>query len=292
MSLVAAEKIKVSPKIKSITVTEDKKLVIKWSKVANAEKYAVKRATDPMGTFEEIKWVKKCEYIDETAQENTIYWYKITAWKKLQGKKASTKTSGVKAAVISDIEPPKAVKANIDGAKGSITLKWKNCEESDGCVIGRRNDFFSQIIPIARLEGKTETYIDKNIVSGQPYHYSLQHYKKQDDEILYGNFSPEISAVCLDCGSVLSVKAIFGKKAEIYLRVVAGADGYIIERSDNKQGDFVEIGRTNDGLDLRFYDKLPKAFKTYYYRSRAYKKVSDKEFVSSPSKSVSFKSKF
>lgn len=292
MSLVAAEKIKVSPKIKSITATEDNKLIIKWSKVGNAEKYAVKRSTEPMGTFEELKWVKKCEYIDETAQENTIYWYKITAWKKLDGKKTSTKTSGVKAAIISDIEAPKAVSATADGNKVAVTLKWKNIQDSDGCIIGRRNDFFSQIIPIAKLDGKAETYVDKGVVSGQPYHYSLQHYKKDGDQLLYGNFSREVSTVCLDCGSVLNVRAIIGKKAEVCVRVVAGADGYIIERSDSKNGDFTEVGRTKGGLELSFYDKLPKAFKTYYYRCRAYKTVSDVEFISLPSKPVSFKSKF
>lgn len=289
MSLGAAEKIKVSPKIKSISVTEDKKLLIKWSKVPNAEKYAVKRATDPSGEFEHLTWVKKCEFTDETAEENTVYWYRITAWKKLEGKKTSTKSSGIKAAVVSYIAAPEKPTAKAEIKKTAITLKWKKTGDADGCVIGRRNDFFSQIVPV----GKTEctTFTDEGIVTGQPYHYSLQYYKKDGEKTLYGNFSEEVHCIHLDCGRVLTAKALHGKRSEIYLRLVAGADGYIIERSESEKGDFTEVGRTKSGLDLRFFDKLPKVFKTYYYRSIAFKNVGDIEFRSAPSKAVSLKSK-
>ena len=70
MSLGVAEKLKVSPKIKSITVNDERHIALKWSKVPLAEKYAVKRATDAGGEFEHLTWVKKCEFIDETAEEN------------------------------------------------------------------------------------------------------------------------------------------------------------------------------------------------------------------------------
>ena len=79
MSLGMAEKLKVSPKIKSITVNDERHIVLKWSKVPLAEKYAVKRATEAGGEFEHLTWVKKCEFTDETAEENTTYWYKDIA---------------------------------------------------------------------------------------------------------------------------------------------------------------------------------------------------------------------
>lgn len=288
MSLGAAEKIKVSPKIKSITVTDDKNLLIKWSKVGNAEKYAVKRAVDPSGEFEHLTWVKKCEFKDETAEENTVYWYRITAWKKLEGKKTSTKSSGIKAAVISDIAAPEGISAKAE-KKPAITVKWKKSANADGCVIGRRNDFFSQIVPVAKVDGSSFT--DEGIVTGQPYHYSLQYFKKDGDKMLYGNFSDEVHCIHLDCGRILSAKALHGKRAEISLRLVAGADGYIILRSESQDGEYEEVGRTKDGLDFRFYDKLPKAFRTYYYRAVAFKTVNDIQFTSNMSKTVSLKSK-
>ena len=290
MSLGVAEKLKVSPKIKSIDINEERQIVIKWSKVPLAEKYAVKRATEAGGEFEHLTWVKKCQFIDETAEENTTYWYKITAWKKLEGKKTSTKTSGVKAAVISDIKAPEKAQVKSKGKKVAIELKWKNAEGTDGCVIGRRNDFFSQIIPVAKVCG--ESFTDEGIVTGQPYHYSLQSFKKGEEKELHGNFSKEIHCIHLDSGRVLEGKSTLGRRVSLYLRVVAGADGYIIERSDSKDGTFKEVGRTSSGLDLRFYEKAPKAMKTYYYRCKAFKNVNDEIFESVPSATKAVKVKF
>ena len=290
MSLGVAEKLKVSPKIKSISVNDDRHIAIKWSKVPLAEKYAVKRATEAGGEFEHLTWVKKCEFIDETAEENTTYWYKITAWKKLEGKKTSTKTSGVKAAVISDMKAPEKASAKSKGKKVAIELKWKNPEGTDGCIIGRRNDFFSQIIPVAKVQG--ESFIDEGIVTGQPYHYSFQSFKKGEEKELHGNFSQEFHCIHLDCGRVLEAKGVIGKRVNLYLRVVAGADGYIVERSDSKDGTFTEVGRTKSGLETRFYDKAPKAFKTYYYRCTAFKSVNDEIFESVPSAVKAIKVKF
>ena len=279
MSLGATEKLKVSPKIKNITVTEERHIALKWSKVPLAEKYAVKRATEAGGEFEHLTWVKKCEFVDETAEENTTYWYKITAWKKLEGKKTSTKTSGVKAAVISDIKPPESISVISKGKKVALELRWKNAEGTDGCVIGRRNDFFSQIIPIAKVKG--ESYTDEGIVSGQPYYYCLQCFKDGEKE-LHGNFSSEYHCIHLDSGSILAIKKAMGKRVKLSLRLVAGADGYIIERSETKDGEYEEVGRTASGFDHYFEDKAPKAFRTYYYRCRAFKTVSEQEFISVP----------
>ena len=290
MSLGAAEKLKVSPAIKSISVTDEKNLLIKWTKVAGAEKYAVKRAVDPSGEFEHLTWVKKCEFTDETAAENKAFWYKITAWKKLEGKKTSTKTSGVKAGIVSDIKAPEGVTAKAEPKKTAITLKWKNTDGALGCVIGRRNDFFSQIVPVATVKGSSFT--DEGIVTGQVYHYSLQYFKKGEDSDLYGNFSEEVHCIHLDPGKILGARALHGKKAEISLRLVAGADGYIIERSDSADGTYDEVGRTKDGFELKFYDKAPKAFRTYYYRTVSFKNVGDTVFKSVPSRIISVKTKF
>ncbi len=290
MSLGAVEKLKVSPKIKSIAVTEERHIALKWSKVPLAEKYAVKRATEAGGEFEHLAWAKKCEFVDETAEENTTYWYKITAWKKLEGKKTSTKTSGVKAAVISDIKAPENISVKAKGKGIAAELKWKNAEGTDGCIIGRRNDFFSQIIPVAKVKG--ESYIDEGIVSGQPYYYCLQCFSKGEAKELQGNFSAEYQCIHLDSGSILGIKSGIGKKVRISLRLVAGADGYIIERSDSKDGEYAEVGRTESAFEHYFEDKAPKAFRTYYYRCKAYKTLSEQEFTSVPSAVKGVKVKF
>ena len=112
------------------------------------------------------------------------------------------------------------------------------------------------------------------------YHYSLQSFKKGVEKELYGNFSQEYHCIHLDCGRVLEAKSSLGKRVNLSLRLVAGADGYIIERSESKDGEYTQVGKLDSGLSLRFIDKAPKALKTYYYRCKAFKEVEGQIFES------------
>lgn len=280
-------KLKKPPKIKSIAVSEEGGLHLKWTKVEGAEKYGVKRALSDNGEFEHIAWVKKCEYIDIDAPKDVTCRYKIQAHKKLEGKKASTKLSAVKAAIISDIPCPDELKAISKDDK--ILLTWKKVEGAEGYIVSRRNDFYSQILPVARVN-ECE-YTDDKIVSGQPYHYSVQPFMKTEEGEKQGNFTKEVHSVCLDKGKIVEVKASLGKKMSLKVRIVAGADGYILQRSESKDKDFTDIAKTESITDIAFTDKVEKRLKAYYYRVIAYKTVKDKEHKGEPSKPVQAKSR-
>lgn len=288
MSLDVITKLKTCPKIKSVTVTENKKLVIKWTEVEGAEKYGVKRAASDNGEFEHIAWCKKLSFTDENVEENVTYRYKIMAYKKLEGKKSSTKLSAVRAAVISDIPAPENLEAQAE--KGpSVSLRWEKCKDADSYIVNRRNDFYSQILPIART---TENHFsDDKVVYGQPCHYSVQPVINTPDGEKQGNFSKEVHAVCIDKGQIISAAANFGKRINLVVRIVTGADCYCIERSEKEEGPFEQIYTTSDALEYRITDKVPYAMHTYYYRMRAMKKVSGEVFYGKYCKTVRIKSK-
>ena len=289
MSLDVITKLKASPKIKSITVTADKNLLLKWSKVEGAEKYGIKRALSDEHDFEHIAWCKKTEFIDEDVRENVTYRYKIMAYKKLEGKKTSTRLSAVKAAVISDIPAPLNLTAK-PGKGTSVNLTWDKCDGADAYIVSKRNDFYSQILPIART---TENcFTDEKTVWGQAYHYSVQAVIGQNEDEKQGNFSEEVHCVSLDKGKLLSLKAIMGKRIKLNLRLVTGADCYCIERAENENGPFEEVLRTKNALEYSVIDKIPQAFRTYYYRARACKNVSGKEFYGKYCDIGSVKSKY
>ena len=288
MSLDVITKLKASPKIKSITPTEDKKLLIKWTEVEGAEKYGVKRAVSDCGEFEHIAWCKKLSFTDEDIKENTTYRYKIMAHKKLEGKKTSTKLSAVKAAVISDIPAPGSLTAQA-GKGPAISLKWEKCEGADGYIVNRRNDFYSQILPIARTTDNHFT--DEKVVYGQPCHYSVQPVISSPDGEIQGNFSKEVHSVCIDKGQILSAEAHFGRKIHLTLRIVTGADCYLIERSESEDGPWQQVYTTANALEYRITDKVPRSHKTYYYRTRAMKKVLGENFYGNYCKTVRIRSK-
>ncbi len=276
------KKLKTCPIITETTATDKGEVRIKWLEVEGAEKYAVKRAEKPEAEPALLGWSKNGEYLDTTAKKNVTYWYRIYAVKTFKNKKSSKKTSPVAAYIISDVRAPENVRAVGKGKK--IRLEWKAPEGADSFLIYRRNDYFNQYLPLCKVN--ESCFVDENVVSGQVYHYSVQSLSGA----FQGNFSKEVTCVCLDSGELLEVKTRLFKKVELKARIVAGADGYIFERSEDGEV-FEEIGRTASDVSFRHTDKAEKAFKVYFYRVRAYKNVCGKAVISKPSKAVKVKTK-
>ncbi|MBE6773075.1 MAG: hypothetical protein E7544_02505 [Ruminococcaceae bacterium] len=266
-------KLKSFPKIKTVTVTEEGFVKLTWSKVALAEKYDIKRSESPSGPFTHIEWAKKPEFTDETVERDTTYWYKVIAWKRMEGKKTSTKASAVKPVVVSDIPAVENLTAVTKDSR--IRLSWDKAD-ADTFFVYRRSDHFSRPVYI----GKTDKadFTDENPVSGQAYHYTVQCAKKGEEKLLHGNFSKEADGVFLDSTEILSVKKSLGKILNIGVRIVAGSDGYILEKSNSKDGEYKEVARSEDITGVFFEHKLTSRFGTAYYRVCAYKMIGEKEF--------------
>lgn len=281
------KKLKACPKITETSVVDKNKIRICWTSVPEAEKYGVKRSLEPDGEYETLKWIKDTTYTDATVSKDVTYWYKIVASKTLEGKKTSKKSSPVVAEIVSDILSPAELVA-VPSGQNKIKLSWNSPEKNYTFVINRRNDFFNQILPVGKVE-KT-AFTDKDIVAGQVYHYSVQSVVKDENGLREGNFSKEVSCIYLDCGQIVEIKKGALGRVFIQVRIVAGADGYILERgSDGKS--FEEVGRTDSGTALRFADKAGKLFGTYYYRTRAFKFIGEKEYISEASEAVKVKTR-
>lgn len=277
------KKLKVCPQITDTSVTDKGEIRIKWTEVPLADKYAVKRSDSMDGEFGLLAWETGTEFIDRTAKENVTYWYRIVALKVLLKKRNSKKMSPLAAQVISKVPAPEALKVRSKG--GKILLEWKAPAGISSFLIYRRNKYFNQLIPIAVAEGSS--FIDNDVVQGQPYYYSVQSLCEGGG---HGNFSREVSCVSLDSGELVSVKPRLFRKVDLKARIVAGADGYIFERSSDGES-FTEIARTDSDVSLRHTDTAEKAFTVYHYRVRAFKDIGGKVFISKPSAAVKIKTK-
>ncbi len=276
------KKLKACPKITDVSVTEKGEIRLRWTETLGADKYAVKRADSPDGEYGLVAWVKDTEYTDTAVKRDFTYWYKVVALKVIKGKRNSKKTSPVVAKVVSAIAAPEAVRAV--NKSGKIKLVWKSPEEATAFLIYRRNEYFYQMMPIAVAEG--DSFIDRDIVQGQLYHYSVQSLVGERR----GNFSDEVSCVCLDCGEIVDFKSRLFRRVDLQARIVAGADGYIFERSEDGES-FTEIARTDSDVMTKYTDKADKAFSFYYYRVRAYKKIDGEMIITKPSEAVKIKTK-
>lgn len=273
------------PKIKKVKATEEGQLKIVWTEVEGAEKYGVLRRDEPHGDFVRVKWREKLSFKD-TVEPYKTYWYKISAYKKLEGKKASTRESGIRAGIISDIEPVENVKAVVDGK--SIVLSWDKDENAARYIVSRKNEYFSETLPVAETD-KT-SYKDKKIVPGVVYQYCVQSVYTDGETEKESKFSKKVNCVYLDSGKILSHKTR-GRKTELSLRLVAGATGYVLERCEEKDGEFSEVAKTDSNQKLVFSDKAPNHLRAYTYRIRAYRRVKEEEFFSAPSESITIKTK-
>lgn len=280
-------KLKVCPKITEISVVDNSKIKLCWISVPEAEKYGIKRSLQPDGEYETLKWIKETTYTDSTVSKDVTYWYKIIASKTLEGNKKSKKASPVAAGIVSDIPSPTELVA-VPTGQNKIELSWKSSEENCSFVINRRNDFFDQILPVGNT--KKAQFTDRDVVAGQVYHYSVRSVINDKEGQREGIFSDEVSCIYLDCGEIVEIKTGAFKRVFVKVRIVAGADGYILERSNDGES-FKETARTDSGTALRFTDKADKLFGTYYYRTRAFKFIGDKEYVSEASKAVKVKTR-
>lgn len=269
------------PKIISCGAADGKGIKISWTEVSQAEKYAVKRSDSFGGKFEIIGWTKALEYIDEETAENKTYWYRAYAVKKVSKKRTLVKESSSACAVVSSIPAPDSLRLEI-GTDGKICIRWDFSEKADKFILLRRNGYSNQSVPVG--ETKENFFCDETLVSGQLYYYCVQSVVESDQGSKHGNLSEPFPVVNLDCGEVYSVKKRFGK-ANITARVVAGADGYILERGTDGEN-FEEIARNEGETAIRFTDKVSSA---RFYRTRAYKIVGEDTIISPASESVKVK---
>lgn len=65
-------------------------VLVKWEKVDDTQGYEVYRSTSKNGTYKKIKELKSAAAVgtyDEKVSQNTVYYYKVRAWRKSNGKK-------------------------------------------------------------------------------------------------------------------------------------------------------------------------------------------------------------
>lgn len=94
---------KAKAKLNSVKNTKGRKAVLKWKKVKNADGYVVYRATKKNGKYAAVKTITKAKtttFTNKNLKKGKTYYYKIKAYKKVNGKKALGQFSAVKSVKI------------------------------------------------------------------------------------------------------------------------------------------------------------------------------------------------
>lgn len=174
-------------------------------------------------------------------------------------------------------EAPASVKASWTGAK-NIKISWKKVTDAKEYEVYRSTKKTSGFKKIAAV---TEaSYTDKKAAAGKNIYYKIV-------AVNGTKKSADSSAV-----SAYIVKAPTGIKAKVKRRTVtvsfkkaAKASGYEIYRAAKKKGKYKKAAELKSAKKVKkIFTKMKKG--TYYYKVRAYKKVSGKKVYTSCSKIV------
>lgn len=127
ISLVPAECFAASspgqPYIKTLKASSTSTSVtITWSKAANADGYSLYRATKENGTYTRIRSTTKTSYTDTGTSGDKLYYYKVKAYRYVNGKKVYGLVSVPKSVVTDYSKPPLKVWTSYEKSSNRIRI--------------------------------------------------------------------------------------------------------------------------------------------------------------------------
>ena len=170
--------------------------------------------------------------------------------------------------------PGKATEVNPGTTSGSsVQIAWGQVDGASGYEVYRYSETQEEYLKIDDIpSGGTTTYTDVNVSKGKTYNYKIRAYFKDDATIIYGEFSPVITAVTMpDQPTGLKQDKVTTSSIKLSWNAVAGAAGYSVYRYSSNQGEYVLIGSVSGGSTTYTDTKLSPG-KNYYYSVRAYTK--------------------
>ena len=235
-----------------------------WDKVSTTG-YQVYRSTDNK-TFTKVATITSngtLTYKDTGLTANKMYYYKVRAYKLVDGKY----TYGNFSSVVSTKTAPKTPTASVSlWNYQTLSIKVNASTGATKYLIYRSTSKDGTYSKVGELTA-AGTYKDTNLTPGKTYYYKVK--------------ACNSSNRCSGYSSVVSMKAVPGtvkelkaapttKSIKLSWKSVYGATGYEVYRSTSKTGTYTKIATVTS---TTVTNTKVTAKKTYYYKVRAYRTV-------------------
>ena len=189
MSLQLTDRIKGKPELSRLCETDDGFVALYWRETPGAQQFIIEKLNRETGLFDKIARVPEnvFSYIDTDVEAAQVYAYRITAKRVKNDGSLMIRRGAAQNVSLSD--PHQVFMKSADHpAFGVAVLGWERDDRADGYRISRRPSGVSVPLPLAYLEGQTLTFRDDTLVSGQIYYYSVQSFRKaEDDELVFSH---------------------------------------------------------------------------------------------------------
>ena len=180
----------------TVTYVGDSKISLKWDSVGSSNDYgyAIERATDPNGKWEEIEGrILKTEYDDTGISGGGTYYYRIRAFLRAKPLGPWKRTYGDYTAPVKAIVDPGVVKNLIVVTTGSTSLKlaWDSAAGSAGYQVYMFDPVINDFKRIATTT--TNSYTVRKLNERTTYRFKVRAYHKLNG-VKYSPFSNEATA--------------------------------------------------------------------------------------------------
>ena len=177
------------------------------------------------------------------------------------------------------------VLGNVEGFKAassgynSITLRWNSNPGATGYEIYRKSGSSYVRIKTITSSGIT-SYRNTGLKTGTTYYYKIRAISADTEgQKVQSNYA-SASVKPVPATPTVSLKA-GSRKATVKWSRVSGASGYQVVRSLKKSSGFRTAKTVTSGSRTYYVNKKLKKGKTYYFKVRAYRKVSGKKIYGS-----------
>ena len=269
------------PTISGMEQSSATALTLKWGTVSNAVGYEVFLAESEDGAYERVATTTSKSFSNTELTTGNTYYYKVRAYKTVDGKKAYGPFSAVAGATILE----KAANIGVaQASKTSAVITWDPVENATGYKLYRATSSDGTYSCIKTVtENAAFNY---NLTTGSTYYYRVQAIVENGSIANSGPRSAAKSLTLCDLDNAKIVSASQSGETTVQLTwdEVSGAEGYELSKADSENGAFAVVKSvtttstsTSAGLTLG---------NSYWYRVRAYKTVDGSKLYGGYSETV------
>ncbi|GHH99736.1 fibronectin type III domain-containing protein [Neobacillus kokaensis] len=171
------------------------KIRITWSKVNGAHGYVVYRSTSKNGSYTQLTTVTNAStlsFVHTKAATGTTYYYKVKAYRFVNGKKIYGPYSSISSGK-AQLSAPTRLNAKKNSSTSS-RVSWSPSAGASGYEIFRATSKNGKYIKITTINnGKTSSYTNQKLQKRKTYYYKMRSYRLVNGKKVYSSYTPVVT---------------------------------------------------------------------------------------------------
>ena len=174
-----------------VKVRNQKSLRLKWQEMAGYEGYQLYMAPKRNGSYKKVADVKKSTAAVRNLKAGSTYFFKVRAYKRVNGKKQFSDFSEVMA-VCTRLTQPKITSAKSSKA-GRFNIKWRRDTKASGYSIYMRKAGVHEFTFAGDVKGGRNTSCTlKGLKSGKNIFVRIRSFKTVEGKRIYSSYSEKV----------------------------------------------------------------------------------------------------